>query len=62
VKYLEGGKFTVPMGGDQKYRDNWDAIFSKGKPTAPALLPGDDCPCESGKPFAQCHGVDPSEE
>jgi predicted HAD superfamily Cof-like phosphohydrolase len=29
TQYLKDGAFHVQMGGDQKYRDNWDAIFSK---------------------------------
>lgn len=68
MKYLEG-KFTVAMSGDETYRANWDAIFAKSRdlgnrPTEPAppLLPGDDCACESGSPFTECHGIDPSEE
>lgn len=33
------------------------------EPAPPAVCPGDDCPCESGKAFAQCHGkVDPADE
>lgn len=52
MKYLWGESFTVPMGGDQKYRDNWDAIFAKPK-TPDREGP---CPCESGKVFAECHG------
>lgn len=45
------------MGGDQKYRDNWDAIFGPKAKSAPAPQPGEACPCESGKAFGRCHGI-----
>jgi DnaJ-class molecular chaperone len=45
VKYLWGERFTVPMGGDAKYRANWDAIFGK-KETRP----------ETRRMCPECHG------
>ena len=64
MKYLWGERFTVPMGGDAKYRANWDAIFGPKAESAPAPKPGDPCPCESGKAFVNCHGAEtaPSDE
>ncbi len=38
--------FSVMVGGDQNYRDNWDRIFAKKKPAQ--------CTTPSGR--TDCHG------
>jgi hypothetical protein len=52
TKYL-WEKFTVPMGGDEQYRANWEVIFGKKPKVCAAEKP---CPCANGETFSECHG------
>lgn len=75
MKYLYDVPFGTPAATD-KYREGWDAVFAPLKEGVEkakrdeserlygSVLPGDDCPCESGKAFARCHGIedDPRDE
>lgn len=66
MKYLYDVPFSTPAATDA-YRANWDAIFGKKTTEVveesipdtekePPQWTKGDCPCESGKPFAACHG------
>jgi len=51
VKYLHPEPFSTPATTDA-YRDGWERTFAKPE----NRLPEEKCPCESGKPFKECHG------
>lgn len=64
MKYLYDVPFSTGP-ASQAYRDGWDAVFSHKAdefPKTETQPNNGPCPCESGKPFAECHGAAPADE